>query len=155
MSKQPLFNYNNAKFDERQLHIRHKAYQISFWSVILLLWFYIVSHRVIGNIITGDSIVFTALLLCISVFNSYCSAKGASPFVDQRFGRIGRYIPFPTFILALIIISMAISTIVIYTPSLKTLLALGGEFNFLCLGLSLLSTSVSIIYGQKQFCKDE
>lgn len=133
-------------YDERQQQFVLKSYQIGFWVMIFLLWMQTVLSRVWSDVVSPNFMVFATLLVGSTVNVTYATLKGASPFVDSRFGKYGKLAGLIAFVFGLVVTLVMLWVTISLPFTLKEFFAAGGNGTMLVLGLGLCSMGGSILY---------
>ncbi|EHI68947.1 hypothetical protein ACVRY7_06405 [Streptococcus ictaluri] len=138
-------------YDERQKLLVSKSYQYGFWTILFLLWVQSVLGRFWSETVSAE---FMALLTMYTGSTVSANLNGASPFVDQRFGHIGKIITLPTILLGLLS-SLGAIWAMTKASGLAQVFGHSGAASMFCLGVSLIAMGVSIVIGRRRFNEEE
>lgn len=133
-------------YDERQQQFVLKSYQIGFWVMVFLLWMQTVLSRVWADVVSPNFMVFATLLIGSAVNVTYATLKGASPFVDSRFGKYGKLAGLIAFVFGLVVTLVMLWVTISLPFTLKEFFAADGNGSMFVLGLGLCSMGGSILY---------
>lgn len=133
-------------YDERQRQFVLKGYQLSFVTIIFLLWMQTVLSRVWSDVVSPGFMTFATILIGTTVNITYTNLKGATPYVDRRFGKYGKPVGLVALTFGVLIVIMTLGVTIALPLTLKEFFAAGGNGTMLVLGLGLCSMGGSILY---------
>lgn len=124
-------------YDERQQQIQLKSYALSFWFVMAILY--------IATLGKPNLLLNIAFWGGLTLNVCYSTLKGASPFVDQRFGKfakIGRWIGLPVMLLGAGVLIITVIVGFVKHTTLKEFLDMGSflwvsALSLICMGASI------------------
>ncbi len=132
-------------YDERQQQFVLKSYQLGFWFMVFVLWLESFTSRLFP-LVSASFMSFVALWGGVAISVAYANLKGASPFVDKRFGKIGKIIALPIALFGVVIVAMTLVASVATGLGWIDFFAQGGSGSMVLMGLSLFVTGSSIAY---------
>ncbi|MGT2754823.1 hypothetical protein [Streptococcus ovis] len=132
-------------YDERQQQFVLKSYQLGFWFMVFVLWLESFTIRLFP-LVSASFMSFVALWGGVAISVAYANLKGASPFVDKRFGKIGKIIALPIALFGVIVVAMTLIASVVAGLGWADFFAQGGSGSMVLMGLSLFVTGSSIAY---------
>lgn len=132
-------------YDERQQQFVLKSYQLGFWFMVFVLWLESFTSRLFP-LVSASFMSFVALWGGVAISVAYANLKGASPFVDKRFGKIGKIIALPIALFGVVIVAMTLVASVATGLGWTDFFAQGGSGSMVMMGLSLFVTGSSIAY---------
>lgn len=132
-------------YDERQQQFVLKSYQLGFWFMVFVLWLESFTSRLFP-LVSASFMSFVALWGGVAISVAYANLKGASPFVDKRFGKIGKIIGLPIALFGVIVVAMTLIASVVAGLGWADFFAQGGSGSMVMMGLSLFITGSSIAY---------
>ncbi len=132
-------------YDERQQQFVLKSYQLGFWFMVFVLWLESFTSRLFP-MVSASFMSFVALWGGIAVSVAYANLKGASPFVDRRFGKIGKIIALPIALFGVVIVAMTLVASVVAGLGWTDFFARGGSGSMVMIGISLFVSGSSIAY---------
>lgn len=133
-------------YDERQRQFVLKGYQLGFVTIIFLLWIQTVLGRVWSDVVSSDFMIFATLLIGMTVNVTYTNLKGATPYVDRRFGKYGNPVGLVALVFGLLIVTVVLGVTIAVPLTPKEFFVAGGNGTMLLLGLGLCSMAGSILY---------
>ncbi|MGT2888295.1 hypothetical protein N1496_07850 [Streptococcus didelphis] len=137
---------NRPSYDERQVQFVLKSYQIGFWLMIFILWLGSLVKGWGGGIITADFFLYLALFGGLTANVSYSNLKGASAFVDDRFGKNWRWFGLLAFVFGLGAIGVVIFNLFTVRESWKAFFDKSGDGFLFIVGLALIFMGGSSLY---------
>ncbi|MGT2757728.1 hypothetical protein [Streptococcus ovuberis] len=142
-------------YDERQQAYILKSYSLGFWYMIFIFWLSIFISRFGSHLVGLDFMLALGLWGGLGLSTTYANLKGASYFVDSRFGSKGKLFGWSASFFGLFVMGMGLFTAIADPSARKVFFTRGGDGSFMVLGLALFSMGASILYRLYQNKKEE